>query len=322
MEEDSDSVNPFGPADAVDHNPFKSNAIGSSYQSSAYESNSMEEKLLPVPSSAQSIAQQKKHSPYYITSAYDDDEDPEDDEEDDVRDDWDNMTDAQLDRKEEELRRKEKQLLQHQRDLELREQEALASGGPPDNWPCAAYPIAYHDIADEIPKLYQPLCRRMYGLCLLTFLTLTWNWLCLMAFWTADYQKGSGPFLWGSIFVLCGIPGAWKMWYRNLYYTLKQKRVRLWFCFFFWFFCHTCFSLAAAIGVPGSYLVGVIHMIDAFSNASSGLGFMALICCVFWCLEAYLSVRWIRECWGIYQKAGHSSSELIAEGTKILAQPA
>lgn len=316
-EETSDSVNPFQSSGHKDYDPF---GTGQADQASSYEVKTFAtayhepESMNQVLLAPQSI--EVDNEQYYIGGAYDE-LDEEEEEDDDTDDDLKKLTDAQLDRREEAIFRREQSIKHREKGLIEREKEARLEGGPADNWPCAGYPIAYHSIPDEIPTLYQSQCRKMYNLTLATIVTLVWNWLCLMAFWTEDYLTGSGPFLWGTIFVLVGVPGAWKLWYRNIYFAFRDGRIKNWFCYFFWMTVHTGFSLSAAIGIPGSYLVGFVHMIDAFSKSTSGLGMMAMICAFLWIVNAYCSVKWLRETWSIYQTSGKSSSELVAEAYRI-----
>eukprot|EP00494_Astrolonche_serrata_P013747 UN13871 len=97
------------------------------------------------------------------------------------------MNDEDLEDYEKRLDSKLKKLKEKEKDLQMKEGRARREAGPNDNWPCAAYPIAYHNIHEEVPQKYQAPCRTLYLLCLVTMFTLPWNWLCLLALWTDDY---------------------------------------------------------------------------------------------------------------------------------------
>jgi len=227
---------------------------------------------------------------------------------------------SEIQRRETLVVHKEKQLHLREKELERREKEIRDKLQPPENWPSSCYPLAYHSIDADIPGTYKDACKGSYYICLLTMFNLIWNFCCLLSFWMEEaYSLSGDAFVWSTIFLLIGVPGAWRLWYRNLYYAFRDGQVRRWFCFFFWFFVHICFSLVAVVGLKPWNLVGIGYSFDAIGNSKASVGtkIISSISAITWLIIALLSLRNIRICWEHYQTSGKSSTELISEANRL-----
>lgn len=111
---------------------------------------------------------------------------------------------------------------------EMLERRAAELGGEttnmPPNWPLKRYPIAYHDINAEIPERYQALVRRCYIVMLFTWVCLVLNWLDIMivVLWGSAIASADSDALWSTLYVIAGIPGAWRLWYRPIYFGCRS----------------------------------------------------------------------------------------------------
>eukprot|EP01006_Ploeotia_vitrea_P034979 TRINITY_DN65827_c9_g1_i1.p1 TRINITY_DN65827_c9_g1~~TRINITY_DN65827_c9_g1_i1.p1 ORF type:complete len:368 (+),score=175.61 TRINITY_DN65827_c9_g1_i1:36-1106(+) len=206
--------------------------------------------------------------------------------------------------REEMLRRKEQALVAKERELERRERALAESGYVQPNWPCSCYAITYHSIRDEIPEEYRPLVTRFYACVLYMWLAMFWNWVVILASWfTADGSLTE--WLWASIFVVSGVPGAWSGWYRQIYYATRDKSSRKWVVFFFNFgVMHIGFSLLMTTGVPGISSVGLWFMIEKFANSYTVIGLMSLASTFMWITQVLLSIYLLKKAYATYKSSG------------------
>merc|ERR1711896_125169 len=103
--------------------------------------------------------------------------------------------------------------------------------------------------------------RLMYTTYLATVLTLVLNWVALLMTWLVnDNEDGSG-FIWASIYMVTGIYGGWKFWYRKIYRSTETFATRSsirWWIFKLFFGAHIAFCGIGAAGIPKWGMVGFI----------------------------------------------------------------
>jgi hypothetical protein len=57
---------------------------------------------------------------------------------------------------------------------------------------------------------------------IVAWMCIFWNWLTMLIGWGSSIDDISGSdALWASIYLLIGVPGSWKLWYRSLYYAIR-----------------------------------------------------------------------------------------------------
>lgn len=210
--------------------------------------------------------------------------------------------------REQNLLRREKALAEKEKFLE--EKEASLAGArvlKPYNWPSKCYPILYHSISEEIPPEHRPMIRKFYATCLATWLCLFWNWLVMMVIWGtpgANDDSGSSDALWSSIYLVVGAPGAWRLWYRGLYFGVRDKASGKWVTFFITFLLHLVFCGCMAIGVPSIAASGLFIMFKMFSNEHSLAGIFSLVSVVIFGLNTLFSFYLLKSAHGVWKGTG------------------
>jgi len=209
---------------------------------------------------------------------------------------------AELDAREEALITLEKDLIEKSKQIQDRDFKLQGSGIIEDNWPCAAYPVTYHSIKSEIPLQYQPFVRKHYWVLKLTFFALVWNFLTMVVMYIEDVAT-STTLLWATIYFTCGIPGAWKLWYKPIYRAVESdKRVKF-VQYFLFAACHTIFSLVACIGLRETAMMGFMFMLKAM-DVNTACGIIGIISFAAWLLVAVGSVIMMRRTYRLYKSRG------------------
>ena len=214
------------------------------------------------------------------------------------------VTHADLDWREENLRRKEKELEERRARLNGLKDEIEASNYREDNWPSKCYPITFHSISQEIPPFARPHMRKMYSLVILTFFTFLWNLAAELAIYLESAGGKDEDILWATVFFFAGVFYAWKLWYRQIYYGLRDRKTIKWWCFFVFFIVHIGFACYMAIGIDnGSGAAGFIILFSALQkNAAAGL--CVLVAAVLWTLVFLASIFLLKRSWNLYKQKG------------------
>ncbi|KXZ43258.1 hypothetical protein GPECTOR_96g724 [Gonium pectorale] len=107
-------------------------------------------------------------------------------------------------------------------------------------------------------------------------------------------QKVPSWFL-GLLYLICGVPGSWWLWYKRLYNGAKSDSALGFVGFFLWFAVHTAFCIWAAIAVPFSAnqwsFAGFITAMKAL-DVCNFCGIIYLVGAGLWAAEAAWSV-WV-----------------------------
>lgn len=212
--------------------------------------------------------------------------------------------------REQNLLRREQLLVDREKNLEARERDITINGVKINNWPFSCWPIAYHSIETEIPAQYQSQMRQFYVLMLVTWLTLFWNWICVLTMTFIAYNQPIES-LWATIYFALGVPGAWTFWYRSIYYALRDSSTSRWIRFFFYFACSIIFALVMCIGVPQTAAGGLIYMSKLLADGNTKTGLATLVAFVLWCLIALFSVILMKRAHTMWKASG--AQEAAAE---------
>jgi len=209
---------------------------------------------------------------------------------------------AELDEREAALIAMENNLLEKSKQIKDRDAQLAGSGVVEDNWPCAFYPITYHSIKSEIPPQHQAFVRKHYWILKLTMFALTWNFFTMVIMYIEN-AASSMTLTWATMYVLIGVPGAWKMWYKAIYRAVgTDKRVKF-VQYFLFGGCHTIFCVVACIGIPETAMMGVMFMIKAM-NKGTAVGICGLISCAAWLAIALGSVLMVKRTFRLYKSRG------------------
>ncbi|MES1913076.1 MAG: hypothetical protein MHM6MM_005306 [Cercozoa sp. M6MM] len=173
--------------------------------------------------------------------------------------------------------RREAALRDRETALTSREKEIRASGVKANNWPFNWYAILYHSIKDEVPEQYQSLCKRMYALCLYTFLSYAVFLLSALVLWFGVKDYGISYGFFPGLYTFCGVVTAWKWWYFPFYKALAKPKVRSWVSYFVGHSLHLGFTIFLCIGIPGTASTGMFVVLDVFSK---GKNFAGILCAV------------------------------------------
>lgn len=224
------------------------------------------------------------------------------------------MSHDELDKKEAYLDKREKQLLERKRRLDAVKHELNTSNIRRDNWPCTYYPITFHSIQQEIPPHARSHMKRMYTLVLLTFLCFICNTFAELVLYFNDVGSDTDILL-AVLYLFCGVCGAWRLWYRQIYYGIRDRKTLKWWCFFLFFVAHVGFCIVMALGIESWGGAGIITMVNAFSSKKEFSGFVCLICSCLWCIVALGSCFYLKRSWVLFkQRGGVEESQRAAAG--------
>jgi len=221
------------------------------------------------------------------------------------------------------LDRREAEILRRERDLELRERNGGGGdGGKSPNWPLKCYPVAYHNIGEEIPSHHARAVRMCYAAYCILALALLGNMFVATARLFTDGQFAS--FLMAFIYLVCGVPGAYTLWYKRLYNSCKRDRALGFMWFFLMFLLHIAFVVYASLAPPGFdkqewSLCGVLNLDKALAK-SKILGIFHAVVMSLFMVDAGLSLLSIRWVYISFRGGGHSvadiRSQAYAEGAR------
>ncbi|KAG4212912.1 hypothetical protein ERO13_A01G015700v2 [Gossypium hirsutum] len=219
------------------------------------------------------------------------------------------------------LKEKEKELQAREAELRRREQElkrkedAIARSGiiiEDKNWP-PFYPIIHHNIAKEIPINLQNVQYVAFSTLLGLVACLAWNIIAVTAAWI----KCEGPAIWflAIIYLLCGVPGAYYLWYRPLYRAMRTDSALKFGWFFIFYILHIFFCIFATIAPPflfkGKSIAGILPAIDLF-GIDAAVGIFYFIGCAFFFVESLLSL-WVIQQVYMYFRGSGKAAELKRE---------
>ena len=201
------------------------------------------------------------------------------------------------------LNKREQQLLDKKKRLEAVQHELNTSNIRRDNWPCSYYPITFHSIQQEIPPHARSHMKRMYTLVLLTFLCFILNTFTELVLYINSVGSDSNILL-AILYLFCGVCGSWRLWYRQIYYGIRDRKTLKWWCFFIFFSAHIIFCVVMMIGIENWGGAGIITMIKAFQDKKSFSGFLCLVCSCLWSIIALGSCFYMKKSWMLFKQRG------------------
>ncbi len=137
-------------------------------------------------------------------------------------------------------------------------------------------------------------------------------------------SNSSSDSMWSVIYVILGIPGSWRFWYRSIYVAARDSRSTAW-CFFFINFCiHLALMCCLAVAVPSMAGSGLMLMLKMFSGGYNGLGVACLISCIIFSLDFFMSLycfKVARKIWknqgGMEQMKADATRSVVSAGMEM-----
>jgi hypothetical protein len=224
------------------------------------------------------------------------------------------------------LARREADLARREAELRRLEAELRAAPGARQvkNWPrfCSC---VHHDIAGEVPAAMQGTVRAGYFAYLGLVLCLLFNFIAVAALLISDGSK-IGSFLWGALYLVGGVPGAWYLWYGRLYHA-AIKDSAFGYGTFFLFFCtaHMVFVGWSAIGPPilnAESHAGFWIALSKEMGANTGVGIVYLIGASLWALEFLWSFWTLKGVYGAFRGKGLTAADVKRDAARGAASAA
>jgi hypothetical protein len=134
-------------------------------------------------------------------------------------------------------------------------------------------------------------------------------------------------FLMAFIYALCGLPGAWQLWYKRVYNSCKRDRAFGFLVFFAMFCVHILFVVFMAVAPPGFgaekwSMCGVLNLQEALEK-NKIIGIMHAIVMSIFMIDAALSLLCIRRVYVSFRGGGHTleqaRTEAYQEGARSAA---
>lgn len=112
--------------------------------------------------------------------------------------------------------------------------------------------------------------------------------------------------LWATLYLMIGVPCAWKFWYTKAYNGSRDGSHSNWVTFFLAFSFHTAFCAYMALGVPGTASGGLFFMFKMISHSAPMATVLSCICTTLWGLEAASSVFLLKAAHAQWRNGGVS----------------
>jgi hypothetical protein len=222
----------------------------------------------------------------------------------------------ELKRKEKELIKKEEELKKREAELKRREEAAARAGilMEDKNWPpFIPIKILHHDIQRDIPIHLQRLQTIAYASWLGILWALTWNFVAVTGAWIkGSVSSGHGVQIWflAIIYILCGFPLSYFLWYRPLYRAMRTESALKFGWFFLFYLVHIGFNILAAVAPPivfkGKSLAGILPAISIF-NSSTSIGVLYILGFIFFTCEALLSCWVLAQVYNYFRGSGREA---------------
>nr|XP_020461360.1 secretory carrier-associated membrane protein 2-like [Monopterus albus] len=223
---------------------------------------------------------------------------------------------ANLIKQQEELERKAAELEKKEQELQNRSASSANSGAKENNWPplptfFPVKPCFYQNFEEEIPEEYRKICKRMYYLWMFHSVTLFFNVLACLAYFTADAAYGVDfglSILWFILFT----PVAFICWYRPVYKAFRSDSSFSFFFFFFVFFFQVAVYIIQTVGIPKWGNSGWIASISMI-NRDLAVAVVMMVVAGFFTVNAVMAVILLKMVHSKYRRTGASFSKAQRE---------
>jgi hypothetical protein len=176
-----------------------------------------------------------------------------------------NAEERRLAEKERLLAQREAALREREQTMKDREADVVKQLRVPNFPPCK--PMVYHNIEDDIPIAQHRTVNMAFQCCVGTQALLCFNFFTILILYgTPEPYKGSnqwqasGAVFWAMMYCICGVPGAWYLWYSYLYDGFRQDSSASLVLYFITKSIHIFFAFLVAFGFPGCAGAGLLAM--------------------------------------------------------------
>jgi len=230
-------------------------------------------------------------------------------------------TSADFQRRQEELERKAAELARREAELNANTFNVRANNWPPIPSFIPLTPCFYQDINVDIPVEFQEVVKRLYYLWLLHAALLLCNLFGGLCFLFGGLDNGSMIGL-SILYCLFFIPLSFLCWFRPAYKAFRSDSSFNFMVFFFIFFCQFGFSIAMALGIPGTGGAGLITAIVTFRGGNRQgspeggdyfIGFIILCIACGFSVAALADFFMLTKIHGFYRATGASMVKAQAE---------
>ncbi|KPI90729.1 hypothetical protein ABL78_0165 [Leptomonas seymouri] len=206
---------------------------------------------------------------------------------------------------------KERRNADRLKEINSRKSRVAHAVEPEPNFPpecCCVKPMIYHNIREQVPVPQQRFMYILASCYVFLMILILYNIVCaIVAFIFGGSALGFGL----SFLYLLGFPGAWMLWYYNVYcatvYLSRPRQLMALLGLLLGF----CFDAWMAVGVTNFGGMGFIYAIARSGNLPSFI--MILVCAILWCchgaLMGYMFIRY----WA-------ASASLLKNASNIYAQ--
>lgn len=203
---------------------------------------------------------------------------------------------------------KEQQNAERRKEIIKRSGTVAKEAEPEPNFPpecCCIKPLIYHNIREQVPVPQQRFMYILCGLYLTLIVLILYN---IVAAFVCFILGGSAMHFGLSFLYLLGLPGAWVLWYYNVYIATTESSRPRQVLAIFGLFLAVAFDAWMAVGVPG---FGGCGWIVCITNVGAIVRFiLLLVAAILWTLHGLVMLVMMIRYWKV-------SSDLLKGGKYI-----
>lgn len=224
---------------------------------------------------------------------------------------------AELDKRAEEIRRMERTMAQNAQ---------MGGGNHPNNFPpfpeCCPDPLRpcfYQDISAEIPGASQTTVRMLFYFWISYCVLNLFNFLfCMIIFFSGNDGVGGTTFGLSIAWMLATSCCSFVCWFRPVYKAFRSDSSINYFIFFFIMFGQCCWSIFAAIGIPGTGFLGWLTAFSVTENV--GLQIVGYTTAVLLTIFAVLASILLKKVHSMYRGTNASFAQAQSEFSSQVMQ--
>ena len=130
-----------------------------------------------------------------------------------------------------------------------RREATVGAGGKEKNYPFPGFFVFdHHDIDGEIPEVARASVKMAHYSFIALTVSLFYNFFFASAAAMFEFGAVTG-WMMAAVYLLCGVPGAYYLWYRRIYSACKRDSALTYMWFFLVYLFHLGFCFYAVIGL-------------------------------------------------------------------------
>ncbi len=202
-----------------------------------------------------------------------------------------------------------------------RREATVGAGGKEKNYPFPGFFVFdHHDIDGEIPEVARASVKMAHYSFIALTVSLFYNFFFASAAAMFEFGAVTG-WMMAAVYLLCGVPGAYYLWYRRIYSACKRDSALTYMWFFLVYLFHLGFCFYAVIGMTQTEysLCGISAMSKAMNENGAVGGVFVFGMCLF-IVTMGLSVNAVRMVYATFRGTGHTlqeaKNEMAREGVR------